>query len=51
VNCIWSFLTYERHARIIVAVVRGRSLPAPPPKAPAEPAPAEAAPSERPVAR
>ena len=48
VNWIWSYLTYDRHARIIVAVETGRR-----PAAPGRPAtaPPEAAPSERPVAR
>jgi NADH dehydrogenase len=48
VNWIWSYLTYDRHARIIVAVEASRrsATPAQPPKAPSE-----AAPSERPVAR
>jgi NADH dehydrogenase len=47
INWIWSYLTYDRHARIIVAVEPGPRPggPAPPPAA----APAEAAPSERPV--
>src|SRR5215203_5599653 len=51
VNWIWSYLTYDRHARIIVAVEPQRqpalTPPAPAPGAPA-PAPAEAA-EDRPV--
>jgi hypothetical protein len=46
VNWIWSYLTYDRHARIIVAVEQQRrSAPAPP----APSAPAEAASADRPV--
>jgi NADH dehydrogenase len=39
VNWIWSYLTYDRHARIIVAVEPQRRA------APAQPAPAAPAPS------
>ena len=47
VNWIWSYLTYDRHARIIVAVEpQRRAAPAQP--APAAPAPADAA-RDRPV--
>jgi NADH dehydrogenase len=47
VNWIWSYLTYDRHARIIVAVEPSRpAAPAQPPK----PAPSEAS-SERPAVR
>jgi len=47
VNWIWSYLTYDRHARIIVAVEpQRRAAPAPP--APAAP-PSEAASADRPV--
>jgi NADH:quinone reductase (non-electrogenic) len=47
VNWIWSYLTYDRHARIIVAVepARRAALPAAAPSA----APAPAGPQERPV--
>jgi NADH dehydrogenase len=48
VNWIWSYLTYDRHARIIVAVEPSRRA-APP--APPQPAAPEAAPSERPSVR
>jgi NADH dehydrogenase len=48
VNWIWSYLTYDRHARIIVAVEPSRRA-APP--APPQPAAPEAAPSERPAVR
>jgi NADH dehydrogenase len=49
VNWMWSYLTYDRHARIIVAVEPSRraAIPAPPPK----PASPEAASSERPAVR
>jgi NADH dehydrogenase len=49
VNWIWSYLTYDRHARIIVAVEPSRraAVPARPPK----PASPEAASSERPAVR
>jgi NADH:ubiquinone reductase (H+-translocating) len=49
VNWIWSYLTYDRHARIIVAVEPSRraAIPAQPPK----PASPEAASSERPAVR
>jgi NADH:ubiquinone reductase (H+-translocating) len=48
VNWIWSYLTYDRHARIIVAVEPSRrALPGQPPK----PASPEPAPSERPAVR
>jgi NADH dehydrogenase len=48
VNWIWSYLTYDRHARIIVAVEPSRrpELPAQPPAAAPSP---EAEPRERPV--
>ena len=52
VNWIWSYLTYDRHARIIVAVEpQRRAGPAQPaPAAPAPPAPASAEASrDRPV--
>jgi NADH:ubiquinone reductase (H+-translocating) len=47
VNWIWSYLTYDRHARIIVAVEPSRrpDAPAPPPPA----APSEAVAPDRPV--
>jgi NADH:ubiquinone reductase (H+-translocating) len=49
VNWIWSYLTYDRHARIIVAVEpQSRPALAPPPPRPA-PAPAEEAAKDRPV--
>jgi NADH dehydrogenase len=48
VNWVWSYLTYDRHARIIVAVETGRPAATPDRPAPAAP---EAASSERPVAR
>jgi NADH dehydrogenase len=44
VNWIWSYLTYDRHARIIVAVEPQRRA-APAPAAP----PSEAASADRPV--
>jgi NADH dehydrogenase len=49
VNWIWSYLTYDRHARIIVAVEPSRraAVPARPPK----PTSPEAASSERPAVR
>jgi NADH dehydrogenase len=49
VNWIWSYLTYDRHARIIVAVepTRRGARPAQPPEA----APSEAASQGRPVVR
>ena len=43
VNWIWSYLTYDRHARIIVAVEPARRA--------ATPAASEAASSERPAVR
>jgi NADH dehydrogenase len=49
VNWIWSYLTYDRHARIIVAVEPSRrpATPAQPPPA----APSEAVSGDRPVVR
>jgi hypothetical protein len=48
VNWIWSYLTYDRHARIIVAVEpTRRAARAPQPSAPA---PAPGASRERPLA-
>jgi hypothetical protein len=49
VNWIWSYLTYDRHARIIVAVEAPRraARAAPPAAAPAAPSPAAS--GERPV--
>jgi hypothetical protein len=46
VNWIWSYLTYDRHARIIVAVEPARRAGAAPPQA-AAPSPAGS--GERPV--
>jgi hypothetical protein len=47
VNWIWSYLTYDRHARIIVAVEPQRRAASPQP-APSTPPP-EAASADRPV--
>jgi NADH dehydrogenase len=50
VNWIWSYLTYDRHARIIVAVEPTRRSAAKPAQ-PSAPAPSEAASQGRPVVR
>jgi NADH:ubiquinone reductase (H+-translocating) len=47
VNWIWSYLTYDRHARIIVAVEPQRRAAAAPPAPAAQPS--EAASADRPV--
>jgi hypothetical protein len=51
VNWIWSYFTYDRHARIIVAVEPQRrpALAAPAPAAPAQAAQAAEAAKDRPV--